>query len=239
MTESRIDELLDEHVPPFEPTSEGWEDVLARARTTRRRYAVLAVAALALLLVPTAVALRGEIADLFQGTPAPPTVSTQFEANNKIADLATQMGFGAKFPHADVSQAHGVIEIQTADGPQDLWVAPNDQGGTCWFVDWANDEPSPNGQQYGFGGCESSPAPSSNMTWGSVWVEPHPDLLTVWGHVLVPAARVDVRLATGPTLTLPVVEGGFLGSLPRGAKIEQIAAYDESGNAVATWTRTG
>jgi hypothetical protein len=46
-------------------------------------------------------------------------------------------------------------------------------------------------------------------------------------------------LATGPTLTLPVVEGGFLGSLPRGAKIEQIAAYDESGNAVATWTRTG
>jgi hypothetical protein len=72
MTESRIDELLDQHVPAFEPRSDGWEEVLARAHTTRRRYAALAVAALALLLVPTAVALRGQIADLLQGTPAPP-----------------------------------------------------------------------------------------------------------------------------------------------------------------------
>jgi hypothetical protein len=108
MTESRIDELLDQHVPAFEPRSDGWEDVLARAHTTRRRYAALAVAALALLLVPTAVALRGQIADLFQGTPAPPAVSTSFEANNKVADMATQKGFGARFPHADVTNAHRV-----------------------------------------------------------------------------------------------------------------------------------
>ena len=113
MTESRIDDLLDEQVPPFEPRPDGWEDVLARAHTTRRRYAALAVVALALLLVPTAVALRGQIADLFQGTPAPPAVSTSFESSNKIADLATQKGFGARFPHADVSKAHGVIQIQT------------------------------------------------------------------------------------------------------------------------------
>jgi hypothetical protein len=169
MTGSRIDELLDEHVPAFEPRLDGWEDVLARASTTRRRYAALAVAALALLLVPTAFALRERIADLFQGTPAPPAVSTSFEANNKVADMATQKGFGDRFPHADVSRAHGVIEIQTPDGPQDLWAAPNDKGGTCYFVDWANDAPGPDGQQFGFGGCSQSSPPSSDIGWGSIW----------------------------------------------------------------------
>jgi hypothetical protein len=232
MTESRIDELLDEQTPAFEPRSDGWEDVLARARTARRHYSALAVAALALVLVPTAVALRGQIADLFQGTPAPPAVSTSFAAQNRAADMATQNGFEAKFPHADVSQAHGVVEIQTADGPQDLWVAPNDQGGKCWFVDWANDPAGPGGQ-FGFGGCDPSPPPSSNINWGSVWVYPHPGLQTVWGHVFVPATQVKVRLV-GSVLTLPVVEGGFLGSLPKGGEIERITAYDDSGNAVAS-----
>jgi hypothetical protein len=237
MTESRIDELLDEHVPVFEPRSEGWEDVLARAHTTRRRYAVLVVAALALLLVPTAVALRGQIADLFEGTPAPPAVSTSFEANNKVADMATQKGFGDKFPHADVSEAHGVIEIQTADGPQDLWVAPSDQGGTCYFIDWANDVPGPGGQ-FGFGGCSQS-SPRSGIGWGNVWAYSHPDLMTLYGHVYVPATRVDVRLADDSVRTLPVVEDYFLGSLPKNVKIDGITAYNDSGDAVATSTRTG
>jgi hypothetical protein len=236
MTEARIDELLDEYMPAFEPRPGGWDDVLARAHTTRRRYATLAVVALALLLVPTAVALRSQIANLFQGTPAPPAVSTSFEFTNRIY---MQAGFRAKFPQADVSQAHGVVEIQTADGPQDLWVAPNDQGGKCWFVDWANDSVGPNGQQFGFGGCDPSPTPASNINWGTVWLEPHPDAQTVWGHVFVPAARVDVRLGDGSAFTLPVVEGGFLGSLPKGTKVEQITAYDDSGNAVASLPGTG
>jgi hypothetical protein len=170
MTEAQIDDLLDELVAPFEHRAEGWEDVLVRARRARRRYAAAGVAMLALLLVPTAVALRGQIANLFQGTPAPPAVSTSFELLNRIAaDLATQRGFGDRFPQADVSKAHGVLEVQTSDGPEDLWVAPNDQGGQCWFVDFANDPAEPQGQ-YGFGGCDPSPPPASNINWGSVWV---------------------------------------------------------------------
>lgn len=239
MTESRIDELLDEYVLTFEPRPDGWEDVLARAHTARRRYAALAVAALALLLVPTAVALRGQIADLFQGTPAPPAVSTSFEANNKVADMATQKGFGDKFPHADVTKAHGVIEIQTADGPQDLWAAPADNGGTCYFVDWVNDAPGADGQQFGFGGCsQSSSPPSSGIGWGSIWGYTHPDLLTVYGDVYVPAARVDVQLADGSMRMLPVVEDYFLGSLPKDVKVEGITAYNDAGHVVATSTRT-
>jgi hypothetical protein len=239
MTESRIDELLDEHVPAFAPRPDGWEDVLARAQTTRRRYAALAVAALALLLVPTAVALRGQITDLFQGTPPPPAISTTFEANNKTADVFTKKGFGDKFPHADVSQVHGVIEIQTADGPQDLWSAPSDRGGTCYFIDWANDAPGPNGQQFGFGGCSRSAPPSSGIGWGSIWSYAHPDLITVYGQVYAPATRVHVQLADGSVRTLPVVEDYFLGSLPHGAKVQGITAYTDSGDVVATSTRIG
>lgn len=70
-----------------------------------------------------------------------------------------------------------------------------------------------------------------------MWVEPHPSLVTLWGRVFVPADRVDVQLGDGLTLTLPVVEGVFLGSPDRGAKVAQIAAYDAADNEVATVSR--
>ncbi len=235
---THIDELLDEHVPAFEPRSDGWEDVLARAHTTRRRYAALAVTALALLLVPTAVALRGQIADLFQGTPAPPAVSTSFESINRGADLAIREGFSRRFSHVDVSKAHGVIEIQTADGPQDLWAAPNDQGGDCWFIEFANDPPQ-NGVQPGFGNCETSTTPPpSNMTVnGPGWSAAHPSLVTFDGRVYVDAETVQLMLADGSTANLPVVEGFFLGSLDKGAKVTQVTAYDKGGAKVAQMAR--
>jgi len=149
-----------------------------------------------------------------------------------MADLATQKGFAAKFPQADVSKAHGVIEIQTADGPQDLWAAPDDQGGQCTFIDFANDPAGPNGQ-YGFGGCGPSPPPSSNISWGDVWVRPHPTLLTVYGQVYVDAAAVQLTLDDGSTVSLPVVERLFLGSLEKSAKVTQLTAYDAAGTQVA------
>jgi hypothetical protein len=123
MSDTRIDDLLDELVPPFAPSGHGWDDVLARAHSVRKRYALVAVAAFALALVPTAIAFRGRITDLFRGTPAPPAVTTSFEANNRIADLPTQKGFRDKFPRVDVSRIRGLLEIQTADGPQDVWAA--------------------------------------------------------------------------------------------------------------------
>lgn len=239
MTDTRIDQLLDNYVPAFEPRSDGWEDVLGRARTTRRRYAALAVVALALLVVPTAVALRGKISDLFEGTPPPPAVTNFFAANNKMADLALQKGFGARFPHADVGKAHGVIEIQTADGPQDLWVAPNDQGGVCWFIDFANDA-APNGVHPGSGSCDTSASlrgPASIAFEGPGWDINHPSLYTVDGRVYGDAATVQVAFADGSKITLPVVEGLFLGSLDRPVKMAQVTAYDEAGNQVAQMTR--
>jgi hypothetical protein len=42
-------------------------------------------------------------------------------------------------PKAIVSKTHGVIQVQTADGPLDLWAAPATDGGTCCFVGWQSD----------------------------------------------------------------------------------------------------
>ena len=237
-----IDDMLEEAVPPFETRPDGWKDVLRRARRTRRRYALLAGAVAALLLVPAGLALRAA----FQGTPAPPAVQMWF------ADALTQKGFAHRFPHANVSEAHGVLEVQTPDGPEDLWVAPNDQNGACWFIDFANDPPGPHGQ-YGFGGCYPvedlmlgrsrhatygilSPRPQSLFTgvdWGAVWIEPHPALQTLWGRLTVPAVRVEVDLANGSTLHLPVVENFFLASLSKDDRVTEIRAYDDSGAKVA------
>ena len=238
MTETRIDELLDELVPVVEPRSGGWEDVLARARTSRRRYSAVVIVALALLVVPTAVALRGRVADLFQGTPAPPPISNFFGENKRLADKLIQRGIATNFPQADASKAHGVIQIQTEDGPEQLWAAPNDQGGLCWFIDFAND-PAPNGNKPGFGSCDQSASarPPDIAFEGPAWELSHPSLYTFSGRVYGDAATVQVNFADGSNIRLPVVEGLFLGSLDRKVEVTQATAYDEAGNQVAQMTR--
>ncbi len=200
-------------------------------RLSRRSRLVVALVAVALVLVPTALAFGSKIVDLFEGTPAPSTISSNFAFSNRLADELTKKSIAFRLPHADVSKAHGVVEIQTADGPEDLWAAPDDQGGQCWFIDFTNDPVGSNGR-YGFGGCYPSPPPS-NINWGEVGIPLHPSLMTVSGHVYVDAATLQLTLADGSTKTLPVVEGMFLGSLKKGAKVTQLTAYDAAGNVVA------
>lgn len=255
MTDSALEILSDFRAEVAEPGEETARRIYAlatapsapkRRGTERRWYArrsrlVLALAVAALLAVPTAVAFGGKIVDLFQGTPAPTEISTNFAGFNrsadKLADFATRQGFAMTLPHADVSKAHGVIEIQTPDGPQHLWAAPSDQGGNCYFIDFADDPPSASGERLGIGGCDPSPAPASNINWGQVWFRPHPELVTVWGTVFVDAATVQVALADGSTLNLPVVERLFLGSLAKGERVVRVTAFDAAGNNVAEWTK--
>jgi hypothetical protein len=172
----------------------------------------------------------------FEGTPAPPDVSTNFKRLNEFANVDVQTGFAKAFPQTDASKAHGVIEIQTPDGPEDLWAAPNNQGGQCYLIDWANDPIGKDGGRYGVNGCEQSPPPASNISVGDVWVAPHPDVMTVYGSVYVPASTVRITLDDGSSVTLPVVENLFLGSVPRGATVDKFAAFDTAGNQVAERT---
>jgi hypothetical protein len=54
--------------------------------------------------------------------------------------------------------------------------------------------------------------------------------------VYVDAATVHVVFADGSTITLPVVEGLFLGSVDKDAKVTQVTAYDKTGTKVVQRT---
>ncbi len=232
-----IDDLLDGLVDPFEARRRRLGRRARRVHTGRAdAMRCSSPRSLALLVVPTAVALHGRIADLFQGTPAPPAVSSSFGGMNKTHDLAARKGFGAKFPQAEVAKAHGVLEVQTSDGPLDLWAAPSDQGGQCWWIDFANDPVLPGGR-FGFGGCDRGSTLGSDIAPGDIWVEPHPTLMTLYGQVTPPAARVEAELTDGSMLRLPVVEGFFLGTHDRSARLTRVTAYDDAGHVVATFAR--
>ncbi len=197
---------------------------------------VLAAAVVVGVLAGAGVGIAAAVG-AFEGTPAPPDVSTNFKRLNQFADAAVQKGFALTFPQTDASKAHGVVEIQTPDGPEDLWAAPNNQGGQCFLIDWANDPIGKDGSRYGFNGCEQSPPPPSNISFGDVWLYAHPDVMTVYGSVYVPAATVQITLDDDSTARLPVVENLFIGSLAKGTKVKKVAAFDAAGNQVAEWSR--
>jgi hypothetical protein len=171
----------------------------------------------------------------FEGTPAPPDVTTNFAQLNQLAGSAVQRGFYSNLPQTDASKAHGVLEIQTADGPEDLWAAPDNKGGQCYLIDFANDSAGTNGV-LSVNGCEQSPAPPANLSFSDVWIPSHPDLMTVYGTAYVPAKTVRLTLDNGSTRTLPVVENLFIGSLPRGTRVNNVTAFDKAGNQVAEQT---
>jgi len=227
MMDPHLDGLLDELVPA-EPRA-AWSDVLRRARRSRRRYAAVVAAIALLVLAPATWAA----VDAFEGTPAPPDVATSFGPYERF--VRAQHVLAGDGPQVDASKAHGVIEIDTADGPEDLWAAPDDAGGQCWYIDWANDK-STDGK-YGLSGCEPPQPPASNIEWGDLSVPSHPTLMTFRGSLNVDAATVRVTLDGGSTQRLPVAEHLFLGSFPKGTKVERVTALDADGNVVATSTR--
>jgi len=201
-----------------------------RPRSRRRRLGFGLILAV-LLCVPAAVALGERFTGFLAGTPAPPAVSDSFRTLNRMAGYSTQKGFAARVPRAVANKAHGVIEVATADGPEDLWVAPSNQGGTCWFIDFADDPPGLTGQR-GFGGCEP-PNPEAKIRWGEVWTVLHPALTTVFGHVYTDAATLHVEHLDGRVSVIPVVDDMFLESIDRGASVASLTAYDASGRVVA------
>lgn len=228
MTEWLIDDLLDELHPRVAELPD-WRAIERAAARTRRLRRGMAVVVVALAAVPAAVA----VSRVFEGTPAPPQISTSFARGNAVADLSVQRGFALGTPRADVAQARGVLEIATADGPLDLWAAPNDAGGRCWFVDFADDPAGPDGAN-GFGGCDDPARSRAPIVWGAAWTYSHPSLLTVYGLVRVPAERVELSYADGTTKALPVVQGFFLDAVGSDTKVDRIVARDAAGLTVAT-----
>lgn len=223
MSESYLDGLLDELVAA--DPQERWDDVLHRARRGQRRYiaAVLAVVALGLAACSW-VAVRA-----FEGTPAPPPIRKSFEFSNQASATAAKR-MGRKFPQAEVDKAHGVVQVQTKDGPVDLWAAPSTDGASCFLVG-AESDMTAKLQVASSGGCVPPHPPA--IAAGTYQGSEHP-YTVVFGYA-TRSARAEVRLWSGHTVTLPVVEHYFLGVLPVGSAVESVVGQDASGNVVARY----
>ena len=231
MTDAYLDGLLDELVTA-EPR-EQWNDVLGRARRSRRRYAVGIAAVAALVLVPATWAA----VDAFEGTPAPESIEQNFVRWNASADdmsaLMAQSGFKRDVPLAVASKAHGVLQLATNDGPLDMWGAPESNGdGTCWFVGW-DSELNGSGGPRGVSSCRQTD--SQHFDWVG-WNDPnHPAYTVLIGSVSGSEKTLDVTLADGSTTTLPVAEHLFLAALPHGSKVASIVGRGATGNEIASW----
>jgi hypothetical protein len=233
MNDAYLDGLLDELVTPR--PRDRWNDVLVRAGRSRRRYAAIVAAVAVLVLAPATWAA----VNAFEGTPAPQSIQQNFlqwDAQAAARQYAlAQAGFTAKVPQAVADKAHGVLQLQTGDGPLDMWAAPATDRGTCYFIGWESDLSRPAGA-YGYGGCApATPQNGDDITWGEVNLPPtHPNYWVLSGYVYGDAATVDVVLADGRTTTLPVVEGLFMAAFDSQEKIASLTAHDAAGSVVAT-----
>jgi hypothetical protein len=228
--DAHLDALLEE-LGTAEPR-EAWNDVLSRARRSRRRYAGVAAAIAVFVLTPATWAA----VDAFDGTPAPPSIHQtflQWDAQAAAMEAAQAGdGFSRHVPRADASKAHGVLQVATTDGPLDMWAAPElDGSGTCWFVGWESDLNADNPR--GGGSCTEPDGDAINPGWE--WGIDHPTYTVLSGSVSGDETTLDVTLEDGRMTTLPVVEHLFLAALPKGSKPASMVGRDANGNVVATW----
>jgi hypothetical protein len=211
-----------------------WEDVLGRARRTRRRYALAAVFAVALVVVPTAFAFGDRIADWFHGKPAPASIRQDFVQFNagmqQLAAAGAKAGFLRKAPHAIAARAHGVVALQTADGPVYLWAAPRRGGGICWLLQLVAAKAAGD-----FSTCDETWPVDQQLTFGTFGTIYYPSEQLIVGQALGGASSVVVDLSNGQTTKLPVVEGLFMGAFPKHVHPLEVASYDATGARIVVY----
>ncbi len=228
-----LDELVTAEPPP------AWSDVLRRARRSRRRYGLVAVVLAALVLAPASWA----VANAFEGSAPPELITSGVADSNALAPQVVAAAEAKGWPDpasygatADLSKLHGVMQLQTPDGPLDLWAAPSSNGGVCEFLGFEVDlRPGANGGWDG--GCLNPPLklfpPTlENESW-------HPNLYYEYGYTSIPnAATATMSLTDGQSATVPVVEGWFLTTFQRttdGVFSTTTTIQDASGNQLAEY----
>jgi hypothetical protein len=212
--------------------------VLRRARRSRRRYGLVAVAVATLVLAPASWA----IADAFEGSTPPESIGAGIVKLNalvpQLRESVAQTGNPVEIGTFDVAKLHGVMQVQTPDGPLDLWAAPGSNGSVCeWEAFQANLGDSD-------GGCWNPPLTFVSGGLGSISVDP--GLGIADGYTSIPnAATATVTLSDGQSATSPVVEGFYLVTfeqLPgeqrlgtdRGPAIVKTTIDDASGKQLAS-----
>jgi hypothetical protein len=245
--DSRLTRVLLQAVPAAGAAD--WSDVQRRAAGQRmavRRRRLMAVAATAgmgaLLAVAPATGIVGELRDLIEGTPAPPPVQTEIAKGDafrqEIYARAKEAGRELRDRYSPViaSETRGVLAVDTIDGPIYLWVSPTEDGRQCWLIQAGQDETT--GRPYGSGSCDGDNMPA--ISPGSFWTAERPSVKII--HVRLAndtITRVQVEVEGAANLTLPVVDGHTLGTIPKDAKATVLVGLDNDGNEIARFELSG
>lgn len=210
-------------------------------RTSRRRRRGLwaAMAAAALLgtaLVAPAFGIGGRLLELIQGTPAPSEVQTYFAASNetreKMQAYAEEAGeeLHDRFSPVVASEARGVFAIESPDGPVYLWAAPTEDGRQCWLIQAGAERGT--GRPFGLGSCDSAETTTA-IRPGTLWTAERPNVKIVHVRVYDDAIeRIEVEVDDATTVTLPVVAGYALGTVPNDERVVALVGRDADGGEV-------
>jgi hypothetical protein len=239
-------DLLEQHFSRLRNPADDsdWRAVRRRAGRSGRRVALAAAAVVAGgLLVAPALGLGDRVLDLIQGEPAPRPVQESFAASNEVRErllahrAGAQQELAQRFPRVIPAQARGVGALDTVDGPIYLWVAPTEDGRHCWLIQ-TGEEPG-TGRPYGHGSCDGDDPVGPLRPSGPGWDFQRPNV--EFFHVRVydeDITRVDVELDGAPPVSLQVVSGHVLATIPKEARtLDVVVGRNADGEEVARWTR--
>jgi hypothetical protein len=228
VTDALIDDLLDEYVPAVRQLPQ-WEAVLRRARRPRRRAAIVASLAAAVLL-PAGI---GVADGWFTGKPAPPEIRQrfrEFDAFEQAMQAAeAKRGLREKAPIAIARKAYGVLALDTPDGPVYLWAAP--ERGSAGLCSVLQVYVKPRRTPLELTGCDARRRPilEASVYGGAAF----PSGNFVQGRASGGAVSVLVELSNGERLRLPVRRTFFLGHIPKHTHPVRTTSYDAAGGVVA------
>lgn len=214
-----------------------WLAVRRAARCPRRRLVFAAVAAVAAVLVAApAFGLTGRLVDLIEGPTAPPPVQNYFASSNTMREQLLKGAPGAtdalrdRYSPTINGEARGVAAIQSPEGPVYLWAAPTEDGRQCWLIQ-AGEDPA-DSRPYGYGSCDG-------LSHGAIepdgfWTIERPDVKIVHVRVYDDAVTmVDVELANGDKIALPVASGHALGTVSKDDTITAYRGLNADGEQIA------
>jgi hypothetical protein len=222
------DRLLAEHFAALgSPLDDSdWPDVRRRAGLNRTRawWTLPLAAALAAILVGSALALYRDSIDFWSAPPAPERIVVDFQKMRARAAI----GLG---PNVIPGEARRVAFFEIDGEPRGLFVAPTEDGGYCWRLHFI-----------GSCGRTGRERPAFSAGWlesdqgGAAWIN---------GDFLDPQIRMieleyeDETLAPIPFVwvTAPIDAGFFSFDvppehLPAGHRAALIRAFDEDGDEV-------
>lgn len=195
-----------------------WLEVRRRARDGRRWLAVPLAAALAAILVGSALALYGRIVDFFDAEPAPERVVVHFGQQ----DARGKIGLGQR---VNAGEARKITEATIRGKRSSLFVAPTPDGGFCWL--WERSA----------GSCARTKLNTLDEPVSAISLEsPKGGAAQLSGVVLDPAvARVVVEADDGARSEVEVVwvsspiDAGFFVYEARDRPIVTLIGLDEDG----------